>query len=86
MSKENRLPIAPWVQLRTEGDRAWVIDSHGAHELTLDKLGQIAEWLAEAWENLAGEQYKPVIITERGYVMDEGGLYEVTVDLERDCE
>lgn len=74
MSKENRLPIAPWVQLRTAGNRAWVIDSHGAHDLNLAKLGQIAEWLAEAWENLAGEKYAPVIITEGGYVTTDKGI------------
>lgn len=37
-----------------------------------DMLGDISEWLAAAWENVAGEEYKPVVISENGYVADPG--------------
>ena len=71
-----------------------------ANHFDIDMLGGIAEWLAVAWENVAGEEYKPVIIAERGYVADEGMIgnsesaikkraarLELFQDkLERDCE
>ena len=67
------------------------------NHLSLEDLGGIAEWLAEAWIALAGEEYKPVIISERGYVADAGEIVEAMYDptdsvyddgngLERDCE
>lgn len=67
------------------------------NELTLEDLSGIAKWLAEAWIALAGEEYKPVIISERGYVADAGEIVEAMYDptdsvyddgngLERDCE
>lgn len=40
-----------------------------------EMLGHIAEWLAVAWENVAGEEYKPVVISERGYVSDKGVVH-----------
>lgn len=52
----------------------------------LDMLGEISEWLAVAWDNLAGEEYKPVILSERGYVAQESELAFDRVNLERDCE
>ena len=63
----------------------------------LNGLGQVAEWLAVAWENVAGEEYKPVTITERRYVAQDS--IDMSSDpgpgtepygreriLERDCE
>lgn len=47
-------------------------DGKRQHVFDLDSLGVLAEWLAVAWENVAGEEYKPVVITERGYVADAG--------------
>lgn len=66
-------------------------------EFDVDSLGNVAEWLAVAWENVAGEEYRPVIITERGYVVDHGSVpiedavgiatrLPREVRLERDCE
>ena len=48
----------------------WVFGN--VSRLNLDTLGKMAEWLAVAWENVAGEEYKPVVISERGYVADAG--------------
>lgn len=45
-------------------------------EFDVDSLGNVAEWLAVAWENVAGEEYRPVIITERGYVAQGSVLIE----------
>ena len=67
------------------------------NEPTLEDLSGIAKWLAEAWIALAGEEYKPVIISERGYVADASEVVEAMYDptdsvyddgngLERDCE
>lgn len=67
------------------------------NHLSLEDLGAISEWLAGAWEVLAGEEYRPVIISERGYVADAGEIVGAMYDptdsvyddgngLERDCE
>lgn len=40
--------------------------------MTLEQVAYIAEWAAKAWENLSGEEYKPVYISERGYAADPG--------------
>lgn len=77
--------------------KAVIVTHAGDNVMTLDDLGGIAEWLAVAWENVAGEEYKPVSISERGYVTDLGielGIasadlsdFADTVErLERDCE
>ncbi|QDK03269.1 hypothetical protein SEA_ROMAN_27 [Microbacterium phage Roman] len=65
-------------------------------DLGLNDLGKMSEWIATAWQNVAGEEYKPVIITERGYIADEGSIpkehnadpvFNAHLDrLERDCE
>ncbi|QDH92178.1 hypothetical protein SEA_PHILLYPHILLY_27 [Microbacterium phage PhillyPhilly] len=66
-------------------------------DLGLNDLGKMSEWIATAWQNVAGEEYKPVIITERGYVVDHGSVpiedaVEIatrlprTARVERDCE
>lgn len=52
----------------------------------LDMLGAVSEWLAVAWERVAGEEYRPVIITERGYVADAGKFEPGTVFEERGGE
>lgn len=68
-----------------------------SNHFDLDTLGLMAEWIATAWENIAGEQYKPVVISERGYVADLGvqsgvsnadipGFVDSVERLERDCE
>lgn len=41
------------------------------NELTVVDLGELAEWLAEAWENTEGKAYEPEYVGE---------------PVERDCE
>lgn len=65
---------------------AVIITGSDDNVLTLEDLGGIAEWLAEAWQAVAGEEYKPVILSERGYVAQESELAFDRVNLERDCE
>lgn len=43
-------------------------------QLTLEDVGALAEFAAEAWIALADEEYRPVIITENGYVADPGHI------------
>jgi hypothetical protein len=90
MSNEKHHALSLWAALVTDGDGTRYIGKDESRELTLDDLGHMAEWLAVAWQNVAGEDYKPVVITERGYVADEGVLFdtpEPEIDrLERDCE
>lgn len=67
------------------GGGSWLVADAGSaaiyfadgswHELDADGLGRIAEWLAVAWENVAGEEYRPVVISERGYVAREGVIH-----------
>lgn len=67
------------------GGGSWLVADAGSaaiyfadgswHELDADGLGRIAEWLAVAWENVAGEEYRPVVISERGYVADDGVVH-----------
>lgn len=40
----------------------------------LDMLGDIAEWAAKAWQNVAGEEYQPVVVSPGGYVADAGEI------------
>lgn len=65
--------------------------------LTLEELGYISEFVAEAWLALTDDDYKPVPITERGYVADAGSVTFATAleqeefisdvaQMERDCE
>lgn len=42
--------------------------------LTLEDVSALAEFAAEAWIALAEEGYRPVLITEKGYVVDEGAV------------
>lgn len=72
MSKELSLVLEDGVAFQTESDVARLFIDGDAIPLDLDDLGKMGEWLAVAWENLAGEQYKPVIISEGGYVTDRG--------------
>lgn len=58
----------------TSSGEAQIITHDYDNALTLGDLGNIAEWLAVAWENLSGEEYKPVYISERGYAADAGGV------------
>lgn len=52
------------------------IGAHATDEpfvpLTLEDVGALAEFAAEAWIALADEEYQPVVITEKGYVVDQG--------------
>ena len=81
----------------TADGEAQIITHDYDNALTAGDLGKISEWLAAAWENISGEQYKPVIITEHGYVADAGAVtfsseadkvdfIESDPRLERDCE
>lgn len=47
-----------------------------------EMLGHIAEWLADAWWNLTGEEYDPEYI---GVEVD-ADEFDALVGLERDCE
>lgn len=91
--------LIPWgmIALHTEPGRAYAYRGDDSAEFGLDDLGELAEWLAVAWQNIAGEQYKPVAITERGYVADLGVELGIASDevadfvdtvkrVERDCE
>ena len=68
----NRVHIGELVTLSTGGDWAQVETSDGVRDVDLAVIAEVAEWLAVAWENLSGKEYKPVLISERGYVMDPG--------------
>lgn len=59
----------------TSAGEAFIVTNQSDNELTVDELGKIAEWLAVAWENLCGDEYKPVVITENGYVAQEGVVH-----------
>lgn len=72
MSKELSLVLEDDVAFQTGPDLAQLMIDGAPIELGLDDLGKMSEWLAVAWENLAGEQYKPVVISEGGYVTDRG--------------
>lgn len=91
--------LIPWgmIALHTEPGRAYAYRGDDSAEFSLDDLGELAEWLAVAWENVAGEEYKPVVISRRGYVADLGmqlgvsgddipGFVDSVERLERDCE
>ncbi|QIG58572.1 hypothetical protein SEA_DEJAVU_28 [Microbacterium Phage DejaVu] len=92
------LQVSEEIIFHTEGLNATIlVDGEEYVSLGRDDLGAISEWLAVAWENVSGEEYKPVIITERGYVVDHGSVpiedaVEIatrlprTVRVERDCE
>ena len=98
MKNESHVVLTPWTALSTNADRSRIMVAGGdSRDLTLEDLGNISERLAVAWENVAGEQYKPVIISERGYVADLGvqsgdsnadipGFVDSVERLERDCE
>lgn len=98
MSKELSLVLVDEeIALQTGPDLAQLFIDGDVVPLDLDDLGKMAEWLAVAWENVAGEEYKPVIITERGYVAQDSidmssdpgpGIepYGREQALERDCE
>lgn len=95
MSNEKHLALTPWSALLTDEGFARVIGAGEKRDFTLDDLGEIAEWLAVAWYNVAGEEYRPVVISERGYVADEGasiwppaepGEWDSPERPERDCE
>lgn len=88
MSKELSLALDEGIALYTSPNVSEMYIDGDAVSLDRDTLGKIAEWLAVAWENVAGEQYQPVIISERGYVKQAGVVTFATAieDLERDCE
>lgn len=60
--------------------------------VTIEDIGALAEFAAEAWIALADEEYGPVILTQSGYVVDEGVVVKGSAHLpfatalERDCE
>lgn len=72
MSKELSLVFGDGLALQTGPGMARLHTENRRVQIDLHALGQMAEWLAVAWENVAGEEYKPVVITERGYVADAG--------------
>lgn len=92
MSKKT-LQVSDEIIFHTDSLEATIlVDGEEYVTLGRDDLGAISEWLAAAWENVAGEEYKPVVITERGYVVDMGDAVEIAtrltraVNVERDCE
>lgn len=77
MSTITNLDIGPVKFITTSSKDALTslaaIQSNGSlHTLTLDDVANISEFLATAWENISGEEYGPVVISERGYVSVEG--------------
>lgn len=95
MSKELSLVLEDGIAFQTGPDMAQLYIDGDVVPLDQGTLGKLGEWLAMAWENVAGEEYKPVVISERGYVADEGipvivkraaPLPMFTDKLERDCE
>lgn len=67
------LQVSDEIIFHTEGlDATILVDGEEYVKLGRDDLGAISEWLAAAWENVAGEEYKPVVISEGGYVTDRG--------------
>ena len=81
MSKELSLVFDEGIALQTGPDLAQLFIDGDVVPLDLDCLGKMSEWLAVAWENLAGEEYKPVAITAKGYVLDEGILVSTTPEV-----
>lgn len=97
MSNEKHFGLTPWSSLLTNERATRVIARDYKRDLTLDDLGEIAEWLYVAWENVSGEKYRPILISDKGYVADAGEIAVVPADrtdfiyddgngLERDCE
>lgn len=79
---EKTLQVSDEIIFHTEGlDATILVDGEEYVTLGRDDLGAIAEWLAVAWENVAGEEYKPVAITAKGYVLDEGVLVSTTPEV-----
>lgn len=82
MSKDYVVSLAtegysgPNVYLTTTAEWTGLEVGHeqNGESMTLERIGYIAEWAARAWENLSGEQYKPVYISERGYAADAGRI------------
>lgn len=72
MSKELSLVFGDGLALQTEPGMARLYTKNRRVQIDLHTLGLMAEWLAVAWENVAGEEYRPHVITERGYVADPG--------------
>lgn len=72
--KEKTLIPFGIVALHTEPGVATIYRGDESGDLNLDDLGAIAEWLAVAWENVAGEKYQPVVVSERGYVAQESRI------------
>lgn len=72
MSKELSLDLDEGIVLYTVPNVSEMYIDGDVVPLGRDTLGKISEWLAVAWENIVGEEYKPVVITERGYVAQDG--------------
>lgn len=98
MSNERSLVFTEGVALQTAPGVARILALNTANEdLSLEDLGLISEWLSIAWKNLAGEEHRPVVISERGYVSQDSirmssdpgpgdQSYGREYILERDCE
>lgn len=84
---ENTLQVSDEIIFHTEGlDATILVDGEEYVTLGRDDLGAIAEWLAVAWENVAGESYEhqeydktawPQVkagewVIPKAYVNDEG--------------
>lgn len=81
MSTITSLDIGPVKFITTDQDGPTslaAIQANGSlHNLTLEDIGNISEFLATAWLNLSGEEYKPVYV---------GTVVHQTILSERDCE
>lgn len=81
MSTITSLDIGPvkFITMDHDGPTSMAaIQTNGSlHNLTLEDIGNISEFLATAWLNLSGEEYKSVYV---------GTVVHQTILSERDCE
>lgn len=82
MSESKTLSVGYDLAFSTAKGEAQIITHDYDNALSLEDLGNIAEWLAVAWENVAGEPYNPEYI---GELVTDRGFAEILM-VERDCE
>lgn len=63
-----------------EGKAVLDLEDGSSFTFDLEGLGLVSEWLAVAWENVAGEAYQPIQVSPNGYVSDPGQVIMVTLD------
>lgn len=58
-------------------------------QVSAANLLDLSEFIATAYDAITGDEYRPVVISERGYVAEEDVFVSVENDgngVERDCE